>query len=936
MGGKPQDRALALHTSGTTSRPKMVALSQGNLCASACHVQAALALTEEDRCLNVMPLFHIHGLIGALLSSLVAGGSVVCTSGFDAEEFFTWIKEFQPTWYTAVPTMHQAVLSLAQASGEVLQPHSLRLIRSCSAALAPGLMRGLEEVLGVPVIEAYGMTEAAHQIASNPLPPRQRKPGSVGLAAGPEVSVVDEDGNRVSPEEIGEIVIRGPNVMSSYADNPEGNTESFANGWFRTGDQGYLDAEGYLFITGRLKEMINRGGEKISPKEVDEMLMQHPAVAQAVSFAVPHATLGEDVAAAVVLRKGSSTTESKLQQFASVRIAEFKVPRRVVFVSEIPRGATGKVQRHGLAERLRLTKPDEAAKQAAGAEYAAPRNPIEEKLVEIWSEVLRVPRVGIHDNFFVLGGDSIVASQILVRVRETLHAELSFHVFFEAPTVAGMAAGIQPIGSEAWDRTVPPIARTPRDWELPLSFAQQRLWFLDQYEPNSSVYNIPSALRLRGSLNIGALEQSLNEILCRHESLRTTFSMVEGEAVQVIAPPVGFSLAVVDLRDHLEREREEEARRLAREEALRPFDLARGPLFRSQLLRLGEDDHVLLLTMHHIVSDGWSMGVLHHELSVLYEAFSQSQPSPLPELSIQYADYAVWQREWLRGEVLDRQLSYWKKQLEGIPEDINLPTDRPRSVGVNHREGHQSLVLSKDLSERLKVLGRKEGVTLYMTLLAAFKALLYQYTGQTDLVIGSPIAGRNCPEIEGLIGFFVNTLVLRSNLSGNPSFRELLKRVREACLGAYAHQELPYQKLVEALGPKRNTGLGSLVRVFFAFQNVPRQSLKLPDLTVTPLRTDVRRPTAALTLFMWEAEESLAGSLNYIADLFNAATINRMVEHFQTLLNAVVADPERRLLDFSPFLEHSRSELLDAIHWATEQSWHFEIDTTAGREQGEI
>jgi non-ribosomal peptide synthetase component F len=329
------------------------------------------------------------------------------------------------------------------------------------------------------------------------------------------------------------------------------------------------------------------------------------------------------------------------------------------------------------------------------------------------------------------------------------------------------------------------------------------------------------------------------------------------------------------------------------------------------------------------------MGVLYRELWVLYEAFSRSQPSPLPELAIQYADYALWQREWLQGEVLDRQLSYWTKQLEGIPTVLNLPMDRPRSVVASHHAGWQSFVVSKDLTEQLKAISRKEGVTLFMMLLAAFKALLYQYTGQGDLVIGTPIAGRNRPEIDGLIGFFVNTLVLRSNLSGNPSFRELLRRVREVCLGAYAHQELPYQKLVESLHPKRGRSRGSLAQVFFAFQNVPRQPLTIPGLTVTPVRTDLGSANAALTLFMWQAEGCLAGSLNYAADLFNAATISRMVERFQTLLTAVVADPERRLLDLPLFLEESRSELLEAIHWAAEQSWHFET-ATVGHEQGEI
>jgi hypothetical protein len=393
----------------------------------------------------------------------------------------------------------------------------------------------------------------------------------------------------------------------------------------------------------------------------------------------------------------------------------------------------------------------------------------------------------------------------------------------------------------------------------------------------------------------------------------------------------------VDLTGRPESEREEEVQRLVSEEARRPFDLAQGPLFRSKLLRLSEDDHLLLLTMHHIVSDGWSMGILHRELSILYGALSRSQPSPLPALPIQYADYSVWQRERLQGEVFDRQLSYWTKHLEGIPEVLNLPTDHRRGAVVqNHRGVRQSFVLSKDLTEQVKALSRKEGVTLYITLLAAFKAMLYQYTGQTDLVIGTPVAGRNRAEIEGLIGFFVNTLILRSDLSGNPSFHELLRRVRDVCLGAYAHQELPYQKLVETLHPKRGTRRGSLAQVFFAFQNAPRQPLKIPGLTVTRVRTDVGSAKAALTLFMWEAEECLTGSLNYAADLFNAATISRIIEHFQTVFIAAAADPGRRLLDMPPFLEQSRSELLEAVQWAAEQSWHFESGVTTEQDEGEI
>jgi acyl-CoA synthetase (AMP-forming)/AMP-acid ligase II len=353
---EPDDVALVLHTSGTTSRPKIVPLSHRNVCASARHVGATLSLQPDDVCLNVMPLFHIHGLIAAVLAPLAAGGSVVCTPGFNALKFFGWLDEARPTWYTAVPTMHQAILGRADRNQDIIQRARLRFIRSSSASLPPQVMAALEAAFGAPVIESYGMTEAAHQMTSNPLPPRPRKPGSVGVAAGPEVAIMSEEGALLPAGEPGEVVIRGPNVTGGYEANPDANAKAFTHGWFRTGDQGVMDEESYLRITGRLKELINRGGEKVSPLEVDEVLMDHPAVAQVVTFAMPHEKLGEEVAAAVVLREGASLTEPELRDFTRARLADFKVPRRVIFLDEIPKGATGKLQRIGLADKLGLTQ----------------------------------------------------------------------------------------------------------------------------------------------------------------------------------------------------------------------------------------------------------------------------------------------------------------------------------------------------------------------------------------------------------------------------------------------------------------------------------------------------------------------------------------------------------------------------------------------------
>jgi len=585
---------------------------------------------------------------------------------------------------------------------------------------------------------------------------------------------------------------------------------------------------------------------------------------------------------------GGLLTVDELRELLRRRLPEYAVPAAVVMLDDFPLNRNGKV------DLAALPAPDEVA-SGAGEDAAPPRTPYEEVLVGIWGEILGIDRPGVDRSFFELGGHSLLATQLMSRVRQLFQVELPLRVLFDAPTVTELAARIETALAGAEAGAEPPIEPVPRTAPLPLSFAQQRLWFVQQIDPRSPAYNYPIGLRLRGRLHVAALERTFGELVRRHEVLRTRFPADGPEPVQVIDPPAPVPLPGVDLGGLAEDRREAELERLRSEEARRPVELAAGPVFRVTLLRLAPEDHVVLATLHHVVTDGWSTSILTREVSALYGAYSQGRTPDLPELPVQYADFAVWQRRWLQGAVLEEQLGYWRRQLAGMPDALELPADRERPARPSFQGGGHSFRFPVELSRALEELGRAEGVTLFMTLLAGFQALLHRWTGQSDVVVGTDVANRNRSEIEGLIGFFVNNLVLRTDLSGNPTFRELLARVREVTLGAYAHQDLPFDLLVTELQPRRQLARTPLFQVLFVLQNVPTPELEIPGLRLSPMAGNLGSAKFDLAVFVNRTEEGIFGAWNYSTDLFDASTVARLSAQYQTLLASSIENPDERI-----------------------------------------
>ncbi|MCP3144849.1 non-ribosomal peptide synthetase, partial [Pyxidicoccus xibeiensis] len=922
-GVGPEHLAYVIFTSGSTGRPKGAMNAHAAVVNRLRWMQAAYGLDGTDSVLQKTP-FSFDVSVWEFFWPLMTGARLVVArpGGHQDTTYLSRLIQSQ-----GITTLHFVPSMLAAFLEEPELEERCRAVRRivCSGeALPVDVAERCLERLGAELHNLYGPTEAAVDVTAwQCRRGDNRRSIPIGRPiANTRIHLLDRALRPVPVGVAGELYIGGVQVGRGYLGRPELTAERFVPDAFsetpgarlyRTGDLARYLPDGAIEYLGRVDFQVKVRGFRIELGEIEAVLGQHPAVREAV--VVARESGGDRTLVAYVSARQEQVLDvGALRELARARLPEYMVPPHIVVLDTLPLTPSGKVDRRALPA-------PEATAAVAARVYEPPRTPVEELLAGAFARALKLERVGLHEDFFELGGHSLLATQVVSRIRGALQVELSLRDFFAARTVAALAARVEAASQAVAEGTAPPpLVPVPRGDDLPLSFAQQRLWFIDQLEPGNSAYNIPLALRLDGPLDVDVLERAFAELVRRHESLRTTFQVRGERAAQCIASEARFTLRRVDLSAQPDEAREETLHRLAREETLTPFSLSQGPLLRATVLHLGERQAALLVTMHHIVSDGWSLGVLAREMSVLYEAFLKGTLSPLPELAVQYADFSAWQRGWLQGDVLEAQLSWWRKQLADAPRALELPTDFPRPAVQTSRGSSVGTTFAPALTKALKELCQREGVTPFMVLLAATQALLARYSGQEDIVVGSPIAGRNRAETEGLIGFFVNTLVLRGQPRRHLSFRELLHRAREVTLGAYAHQEVPFEKLVEELQPERDLSRTPLFQVMVVLQNNEAPALDLPGLTSRPVALGHTASKFDLTLYFAETPQGLGAVAEYSADLFEPATLQRLLGHLGMLLQGALADPSQRLSRLPLLSEPERRQLL--VDWtATRQDF---------------
>jgi amino acid adenylation domain-containing protein len=899
----PDDLAYVIYTSGSTGTPKGVQIPHGAVVNFLESMQRELTLTSKDRLVAVTTLsFDIAGL--ELFLPLTAGARVVIAdreTALDGVRLAAALHEAGATIMQATPATWRQLIDSGWTGLA-----GLKIL--CGGESLPRELAGELLARGEGLWNLYGPTETTIWSTIEKVE-AAAGPVSIGKPiANTKIYILDDSLQPVPPGVRGDLFIAGRGLARGYVNRPDLTAERFVpdpfgagarDRMYRTGDHARYLPDGRIEWIGRADHQVKVRGFRIELGEIESALRQHPAVVEAVALVREDVPGDRRIAAYVITSAPEEGLVPLLRAHLQTTLPDYMIPSAFVPLTAWPRTPNGKIDRRALP-----------APEGAGPEtgFVAPRTPVEELVAGIWCEVLGLSRVGAHDNFFELGGHSLLATRILSRIRTVLGRDVPLRRIFNAPTVAGFVESIE--STDGSRLSVPPIELVDRTRRLPLSFAQERLWFVHQLDPESSAYNLAGAVRLQGALDVAALQNAFAEIVRRHEALRSAVVIDDGMPVLRIDPAARVVLHVLDWEGG-PRAGESLEEHLA-SEARRPFDLTRAPLLRASLIRTADAEYVLVVTMHHLVSDAWSIGIFVRELGALYGAFARGEASPLPELPVQYADFASWQRGWLAGDRLESELAHWTKRLEGAPLVLELPADRPRPAVQTARGARHAQLLGVEAAEALRELGRREGATLYMTLLAAFEAVIQRYTGRNDFLVGSPIAGRTHADVEQVIGFFANTVVMRADLAGDPSVAGLLARVREGALDAYAHQDLPFERLVGALHPERDPGRNPVVQVMFALQNTPAEPLDLPGISWLPQEISHATSPFDLTLFVQETPQGLLTTIQYSTDLFDATTIGRLHGHLHRMLGLFASRPDARLSSLPLLTDAERDVMLRA------------------------